>query len=376
MKKYYLLTLFLILSASGYAQTVGDKLDSLKAKRKNSFLVVPLVFSTPETNWAFGLAGAYIFKTNKLDTMLRTSTVPFGFTYTVRDQFIAALGGNIFTPKERFIIRFENSFSKFPDYFWGIGNSTMKREQEFYSFTQYFINPQLHKKVYRNVFVGGSWDFQEVFDVQRNLPQGDSNKVLPKSYFETDNVLGANRYYISGPGLIFTYDNRTHAYIPEKGGLFRVKYVHFDEFFGGGHSFDLLEIDIRKFQRIYKKHIIGFHSYNFWSFGDVPYRSMGSLGGNNIMRGYYQGRFRDKKSIAAQIEYRYPICWRFSGVAFAGVGQVMNDFSDFAWLRYKYSIGAGIRFSILPKEKLNLRFDIGFGNESSVKYYVVVAESF
>jgi hypothetical protein len=139
-----------------FAQNQGSnfftKKDSAKASYKNKLLVFPLVASSPETSWVFGVANAFIFKTAKSDSVLRVSTIPSGILYTLNNQILIALGANIFLPKERYIIRFENSFSKFPDKFWGLGNNTDDKTSESYTFTQFYINPQLYRKVYGSLF--------------------------------------------------------------------------------------------------------------------------------------------------------------------------------------------------------------------------------
>jgi len=94
------------------------------------------------------------------------------------------------------------------------------------------------------------------------------------------------------------------------------------------------------------------------------------------MRGYFSGRFRDKMMNAIQVEYRLPIYWRFGAVGFAGVGIIANRFSDYSIDELKYSLGSGLRFAILPKEKLNIRFDVAWGNFNSFNYYLILAESF
>ena len=155
---------------STFAQNQGSnfftKKDSAKASYKNKLLVFPLVASSPETSWVFGVANAFIFKTAKSDSVLRVSTIPSGILYTLNNQILIALGANIFLPKERYIIRFENSFSKFPDKFWGLGNNTDDKTSESYTFTQFYINPQLYRKVYGSLFLGGGLDFQRVFDIK------------------------------------------------------------------------------------------------------------------------------------------------------------------------------------------------------------------
>lgn len=364
---------FLVLVATAEAQTDVSsplfKKDSVVKPYKNKLLIFPLVARSTETSWVFGVANAFIFKTNKKDTALRVSTIPSGFLYTLNNQILIALGANIFLPKERYIIRFENSFSKFPDKFWGIGNKTDGKEPESYTFTQFYINPQLYRKVQGNLFLGAGLDFQRVFNLEYSA----------NGYFDQDKVLGAydrGEYSVLGYSFFINYDSRNHAYQPNNGSLFRVKFSDFNKGFISDYNFTVLEIDYRKFIKVSRKSILAIQSLNTFNFGSVPYRNLSILGGNNMMRGYYAGRYRDRKSLTAQVEYRFPIKGRFAGVAFGSIGEVANDFGDFSVDRIKPAIGTGLRFAVLKQEKLNLRFDLAAGNGGELNYYIVLAESF
>ncbi len=345
------------------------KKDSVKPSYKNKFLVFPLVALSTETNWVFGVANAYIFKTAKKDSALRVSTIPSGFLYTLNNQILIALGANIFLPKERYIIRFENSFSKFPDKFWGIGNNTDDKVSESYTFTQYYINPQLYRKVSGDFFLGAGVDFQQVFNIEYQA----------NGYFDQDKVQGVydrSSYSVFGYSLFVNHDSRNHAYMPDRGSLFRIKFSNFDKSVGSDYAFRVIEIDYRKFIKITKKSILGIQSLSTFNFGDVPYRNLAILGGNNMMRGYYAGRFRADKFIGVQAEYRFPIKGRFGAVGFAGLGEVGDNFGDFKLEKAKPSLGAGLRIAVLKQEKLNLRFDVAGGSGGSLNYYIVLAESF
>jgi hypothetical protein len=345
------------------------KKDSAKSSYKNKLLVFPLVALSTETSWVLGVANAFIFKTAKKDSALRVSTIPSGLLYTFNNQILIALGANIFLPKERYIIRFENSFSKFPDKFWGLGNDTQDKVSENYTFTQFYINPQLYRKVVGNLFLGAGVDFQRVFNIEYEAG----------GYFDEDKVLGVydrSSYTVFGYSLFINHDSRNHAYVPDRGGLFRVKFSNFNQNLWSDYNFQTLEIDFRKFIRVTHRSIFAIHSLSTFNFGDVPYRNLGILGGNSMMRGYYAGRYKDHKFTGLQAEYRFPIKGRFGGVAFGGVGQVARDFSDFKLDQFKPALGAGLRFAVLRQDKLNLRFDVAAGSGGSVNYYIVLAESF
>ncbi len=380
MKYSFSITFFLSIASIGIAQNnkreIGNfpQIDSIEVKvdtseviYKNKLLVFPLTALSTETSWVFGVANAFIFKTSKKDKKLRTSTMPSGFLYTLNKQLLIGVGANIFLPKEKYVIRFENSFSKFPDKFWGIGNSTPEDAKESYTFTQFYINPQLHRKIKRDFFAGAGWDFQDVYDISYD----------PNGNFAKQQVLGIyNRanYHVSGYSLFLMNDSRNHAYQPDKGYLLKIKFSNFNNGTGSDYNFQVVEADFRKFVNLGRGQTLAFQGLGTFGFGNVPYRNLAVLGGNVIMRGYYSGRFRDKKFVGSQVEYRFPIYQRIAGVGFTAIGQVAQELQDFGIDRFKLATGAGLRVSVLPKEKLNLRFDVAYGNQ--INYYVVLAESF
>lgn len=367
------------------AQTLPSKFDSVRVSTKNSFIIAPLITTGKETSLAFGVASAYIFRTDKKDSTLRASTIPMGILYTLNNQIIAGLGANIFLPKEKYIIRFESSFSKFPDKFWGLGNNTDSREKDYeqYTFTQIFLNPQFYKRIKKNMFIGIGYNFQGVFSIDTNLVRKslDPPSKRANSYFGQDDVIGIDnnpdgKYHVSGIDLVYNFDSRNNAYQPSKGELIRVRVSQFYKFTGSNYNFQFLEIDLRKYYKIGVRSSFAMNTFMLFNFGDVPFRNLASLGGRNNMRGYFDGRFRDKKYITFQGEYRFPIWWRFGGAAFLGFGQVAGNFQDFSLQGFKISFGGGLRISILPKEKLNLRIDYGFGNVGNGALSIVLAEAF
>lgn len=378
--RYSPLIFLLLLTFTGYAQNKNREIgafpqvdSSARAAPnhasvfKNKLLIFPLTALSTETNWVFGLANVYLFKTARKDSALRISTMPSGFLYTLNKQILVALGANIFLPREKYIIRFENSFSKFPDKFWGIGNNTPESNKESYTFTQFYINPQINRKVKNNFFLGVGWDYQDVFDIVY-----DSTGNFAKQ--EVVGIYNRTNYHVSGYSFFIMHDSRNHTYMPNKGYLLRIKLSNFNHHVGSDYNFQGFDIDFRKFIGLKHGRTLGIQYLSTFTFGDVPYRNLAVLGGNAIMRGYYAGRYRDKKFLGMQVEYRFPIKWRFSGVGFASAGQVANDLSDFGFNQFKYAGGAGLRFAVLPSEKLNLRFDVAYGNQ--LNYYIVLAEAF
>ncbi len=99
------------------------------------------------------------------------------------------------------------------------------------------------------------------------------------------------------------------------------------------------------------------------------------MGNENIMRGYYNGRFRDNHLLAVQLEFRKTI-WGPLGMAFfAGGGNVGKDSKDlFSAIKPNY--GFGFRCLAIRREHLNLRIDAGFGEKNIRGFYFTMAEAF
>ncbi len=94
------------------------------------------------------------------------------------------------------------------------------------------------------------------------------------------------------------------------------------------------------------------------------------------MRGYFYGRYRDNFYGMFQAEYRQYFWKRLGFVAFAGAGNVSHNILEYDFSNLKYSYGAGLRFLFNKKEKVNLRMDIGFGNDGNRGIYFGIQEAF
>jgi hypothetical protein len=121
--------------------------------------------------------------------------------------------------------------------------------------------------------------------------------------------------------------------------------------------------------------VLGLHGHLRSTNGDVPFQLLPRLGGQDIMRGTYQGRYRDRHLLAAQAEYRVELWRRIGVVAFVGAGQVADRLGAVALDDLHYSLGGGLRVMIDQRERMNLRLDLGRGRGASGTY-ISAGESF
>ncbi len=359
----FILFLFALLLA--FNSTSQIRLDTSKKVRT---ILLPIVFNTPETGVAFGLTNSISFKTTPhLDSTTRISSIQTLGFFTMRKQNVEAVDASIYFPKENYILLMSVSHSYFPDKFWGIGQRTKNKSGEHYAFEQFFINPHFKKRLTKRLFAGVLYEFQRVYKL--NYIEG--------GLFDSAKISGKTDHNMSGMGVSLGYDTRNSAFWPSKGFFLQTILTNFrtDMFFS---DYDMTKWigDFRFFKKIYKANIIAFQIYNYFTVGSTPIRQLATFGGANNMRGFYQGRFRDKNLVSFIAEYRTTIVGRFGATVFGGVGNVYNSLTEVGKAEIKYSYGAGLRFAILKKEKLNIRLDYGYSSRYNQGLYFTVGECF
>ncbi len=109
--------------------------------------------------------------------------------------------------------------------------------------------------------------------------------------------------------------------------------------------------------------------------GDLPFYSLPTLGGSRTLRGFIEGRFRDRSLWHASAEYRFwvltrgfPIPFTKSlrvervGLAlFADAGSVADDWPDLFESRVWANAGVGLRITL--ERDAPFRVDVGFSGE-------------
>lgn len=358
--------MLLVLVTYSHVQLKAQlKPDSIK---KLKYLIIPTLFKTPEVGIAYGVSGSFAFKTSgQKDTLTRTSIIQGTGFLTTHHQNVQAIDAAIYFPKENYILLGQLAHSYFPDKFWGMGNKTPDKPWEHYTYEQFYISPHIKKKILRRLWVGALYEFQAVYNISYNKGGLYDSATFP----------GKNKYNVSGAGLSLSYDTRNSTFWPTKGLYILSQFTDFRKELHSDFNVVKWITDVRYFKKIYNnRHILGFQFLNYETFGQTPLRELAALGGSNNMRGFYQGRFRANNMLSLITEYRLHLIGRFSTVFFGGVGDVYDHYNELSVNNIKCSYGAGLRFSILAKEKLNIRVDYGYSSNFNRGLYVTFGECF
>lgn len=188
-------------------------------------------------------------------------------------------------------------------------------------------------------------------------------------------LTGSTSVGITGHWLL---DSRDHQDNPSTGWLLQLDYAIFNETFGSNTDFDQLEFRYSGYRSIdtflsQRAATLAWQVQGLLSEGDVPWDRLTLLGGGRQLRGYEQGRYRGHQKVLGQVELRQPLVGRHGMVTWVGVGTLSEGLSDLGAERWLPSVGVGYRLRI--KEKINLRFDVGFGRGDK-GVYVSVNEVF
>ncbi len=327
----------------------------------------PIIYRSPETGMAYGMLSLGLFKmVGVTDSLTRTSNFEIPLIYTSHKQMSFDILFNLITNKERFFIRGFNQYNNFNEYYYGIGNQTKPSDQTLVKYQAVRFAERVVTRVKGRHFGGLQYQFYDVWHTSF------TDTLL---YYQKNDPLGYHGFRTSGLGFIYLFDSRNNVINSKRGAYLEFSNLFAGPALGSQFTFRNFSIDARKYFPIGKGHVLAFQGILNSNEGDLPWRQMAAMGGFNMMRGYYLGRHRDKNYAALQAEYRLHI-WKFFGMAFfAATGQVAPSLKDMSFSELKYSGGAGFRFEVDKKERVNIRFDVGFGT-GQPGYYLTIGEAF
>ncbi len=331
-------------------------------------IISPVVTYSPETKLALGFGAKGLFKFKGSGEETRTSNMPISVSYTLENQILVYSGFEIFTPQEKYMVKGNIRFQKFPRLFFGLGRDSFSADQENYEFNQILFEPILLKRIPNTyLFVGGGLRYNHISDVEV-----DSEGLLARG--EIEGGLGSTS---AGAELAAVYDNRNNLLNAKQGWFVEFTHGFYGNTLGGTQKFQLTRLDVRHYTQPTKdkEDVLALQLVMDMTWGNPPLSELGALGGPELMRGYYEGRFLDRHYIAFQAEYRKQLIGRLGAVAFVGFGDVAPSLKDFEWGNLRFTGGLGLRFLVERKERLNLIFDTGASKER-VHYYFNLAEAF
>ena len=341
--------------------------------RKASFMPVPVLGYAQETGFEFGLGALYSFYIDRKDTINRSSNFSGTASYSTEKTYNLTLKGDAWTKGNRYHLIGEVRFKKTPFNFYGLGNDTKKANEDKLVQQQIKLLFDVEKTFVKHAYTGISVGFEN-YKFKDQIPGG----IYSVSPILNDRAGGSVIYL----GVSQSYDTRNSNNYPTKGFFGRITYQYAPDFYGGSNfTGSQIKLNLRNFFPLANKLVLGVQGIYYTVQGkQTPFYLLPQLGNDEMMRGYYTGRYRDENLLAAQAELRYRFMNRFGLVAFAGGGKVFSN-GNLSLHELKPSYGVGGRYFFDTAKGLSVRLDYGIGEKKPDEprqsgFYISLAEAF
>lgn len=345
--------------AAAQSRTASDS--TAADSSQSSVLVLPNVFYTPETKIAGGLVFGYF---TALDAQSAPSSIQLAAIYTQRHQFYVQVKPELYWQQGHWRLNGNVMLSRYPDVYYGIGPSTTAAREEDYTSRMADIRVELQRMVAPGWRVG-----PQLFIRTEAVTEVEEDGRLA-----TEPVPGRSGGTTVGGGILSSWDSRDNLYFPRRGRYIEVGGMVHPRFLESDFSFGRLRVDARQYVPVWDTHVLALNGYMEAVTGTAPFQLLSLLGGDDRMRGYREGRYRDNLFVAAQAGYRFPLFWRFKGTVFGNVGNVARRIDALSLTGIKYAGGIGLRLQ-LNDEGLHGRVDYAFSPEGP-SLYITLLEAF
>ena len=396
-------------------ETLNSQLSTLNSNRWDAlmnwnFMALPYPSYSPETSWQFGITGVWYFHTSKQSTQF--SDLNFDMGYTLNRQWYVNANSRIyFNTSTRWYLDAYLSAKHYPDLFFGTTNNIDSVYNPALRYTSNFIDLQARPSFYiskhwlaganirlryENSIIGQ----QSTDDSQQKLiPNGDCRPLTVDSRQNNSSLLtpnsslpnGFGENIFLGIGGAISYDTRSNNYYPLHGLFFKTSITYYQQISLNSQQSTVnsqqpsansqlstfnFQLDLRHYIPLYKELILAWNFRSEIAVGNnIPFQLLPTIGGQDLVRGIRQNKFKDNTLLALQTELRIPI-WRFlKGAVFASIGDVYN-YNNWHWATPKIGYGAGLR-ACIHQAKTNIRLDVARQNYSNDwSFYFTVKEAF
>lgn len=250
-------------------------------------------------------------------------------------------------PEDKLRLEYDLEFQSMPTYFWGIGYEAGRDKDNKTKYTNKGVNirADILRRISGPLFVGAL--IQGCYTKATNIKKPDFWNNLPEHVIN---------FAVGGE---VRYDSRDFPKNAYTGWEISLAGKWWPYFLGDNKSFGSVQFSVSHYNQVWKGGVLAGRFHTICTMHSTPWAMMPTLGGSSIMRGYYEGQYRDKSEFDFTLELRQHV-WRRSGiVAWAGVGSVFPKISALRFNHLLPNAGVGYRWEF--KKRVNVRLDFGVG---------------
>lgn len=298
------------------------------------------------TSLGIGGMASGMYSWDRNDPTLPKSNVSLFANASLAGMFSIGLRGNNFLPHERFRFNYKLYVYTFPGDFWGIGfdNGANDANKSTYDRIKFQFKPDFLMRVGKRAYAG------IVADIEWMNTYGFTNPALIEGQ---DKSIG--NY---GIGVNLTYDSRDFILNAYSGHYFCFEQLFYPKGLGNDYAFSYSDLTYSTYHQIWKGGVLALELHGLFNYGNVPWTMLAQVGVQGRMRGYYEGRYRDRNIVEGQLELRQRIKGRHGIALFVGAANVFHNFDHIFLKQTLPNYGIGYRWEF--KKRVNIRFDLGF----------------
>ena len=355
------------LSLTSVAQIEVQKNNEMqKTEEDEKVILFPIVYYTPETSLSAGILS--IFNFDKVREG-KISNLQLIYAYTLKDQAIALIRPKLYFDEGKKDISAEFYYSFNPSEYYGkLGNHL--DEAELYVENTFTSTVSGAHNFYGDFF-GRIGVIKELRKILNTDSQGILRNELQGGFENVD---------VSGVFVGVEWDTRDYPNSPLNGYFHRITATRFQTLDRESNdklkNFERYEAESRFYfsfdqNKVYATQV----ALTQVTQDKIPFQNLVLIGGNENMRGYYGGEWRDLNLLMWQNEIRVPYNDRFGWATFVSLAKLDHEMSRIGGSDLKYSFGGGGYYLLDPQGRTKIKLDMGISKDNSGVYFVL-GESF
>lgn len=319
--------------------------------KKVDFSIIGGPAYSNDTKLSLGLLGAALYTSGGDRETTSQSNASLYTEFSITGYYNVGIRGIHYTPNDQWRMNYKLSFSSMPTYYWGIGYDMAHNDDNKTKFLQ--LNAELRAsfdyKMLDNFYLGPALNFNYT-----KATDADSYILWEGQRLRTLNY---------GIGFNIYYETRDCLTAPHCGWYIGAEQRFYPRFLCNKNAFSSTDLTISHYFGAWRDAVIAVNLHGLFTYGNTPWSMLASVGGSRTMRGYYEGRYRDKNAVDLTLELRQHIWHRNSAVVWIGAGSVFAKPKELRTREILPNFGIGYRWEF--KKNVNVRLDYGIGKGES-----------
>jgi hypothetical protein len=322
----------------GIAPDIREDESKLKAQKGN-FVAVPIPFANPTLDEGLVAGAAYFYGQSEEEKRVEPASV-------------TALGGMYSSNDSRALGLAQQNYWRGTWRFTGLAVAadlrlsllTPEESASGESVDWHLKGEILFAKLARKI--KGNW----YGGLLTRYVDADQNIEIPDEEFALD--LASHLRYV-GAGFYGEYDTRDMPLNSYTGQHFTFNALFNDDALGSDNTYQSYSASFRSYHQLSDSFVLGWELQSCQREGVTPVWDACRV----KLRGFATTDYMGKVTASGQAEARWHLSKRWGAVAFAGVGYVGSSYNGIRENDPIPSYGVGVRFSVLPAKRINIRVD-------------------